>query len=352
VAALLLQANPTLTPAAVYDALENSAIDMGAAGFDNDSGFGLIQAGSALSAVATGLNLALSISDAPDPVVVGNNVTYTLTVKSRGFIDATGVTVTDTLPANLSLVSATPSQGSCNGSAPITCNLGGILNHASATITIVATASAIGAATNTATVAANEADFNPSNNTASQTTTVSPPPLVVGASSLPSAAAGLNYNASLQISGGAAPYHATVTAGALPLGLSLNQSTGVISGAPTKANNKKPPSFTIRVTDSASGSVSKQFSIVVYPALVSKTKSLKKGVIGKNYAATLKASGGKLPYTWSLVGGSLPSGLAESPAGTITGMPGAGAQGTHSLTFRLTDALGNFKDITLPLQIQ
>ncbi|HEY1270312.1 MAG TPA: putative Ig domain-containing protein [Candidatus Binatia bacterium] len=353
VAALLLQANPTLTPGAVYDALENSAIDMGTAGFDNNSGFGLIQADAALTTVATGLNLALTNSDAPDPVIVGNNVTYTLTVKSRGFIDATGVTLTDTLPANLSLVSATPSQGSaCSGTTTITCNLGSILNHASATVTIVATATAIGPATNTATVAANEDDFNPSNNTASQTTTVAPPPLAVGANSLPSSAAGLNYNTNLQITGGAAPYHATVISGALPAGLTLNASTGVISGVATKANNKKPLSFTIRVTDSASGSVSKQFSIVVYPALVSKTKSLKKGVIGKNYAATLKASGGKLPYTWSLVGGSLPSGLAESPAGTITGMPGAGAQGTHSLTFRLTDALGNFKDITLPLQIQ
>ncbi len=48
VAALLLDAKPNLAPNQVYEILEDTAIDMGAAGFDNDSGFGLIQADSAL----------------------------------------------------------------------------------------------------------------------------------------------------------------------------------------------------------------------------------------------------------------------------------------------------------------
>jgi len=351
VAALLLQANPSLTPANVYAALENTTIDMGTAGFDNDSGFGLVQADAALGFVATGLDLALTGTDAPDPVIVGSNVTYTLTVTNRGFIDATGVTVTDTLPGSLSLISATPSQGSCGGTSTITCNLGGILNLGSATITIVAATTTTGQATNTASVAANESDFNSSNNTASQTTTVKPPPLVIGANSLPDGGVGFSYSANLQISGGAGPYSAKVFAGVLPLGLSLS-SSGIISGTPTKANNKKPPSFTVRVTDSLGGSVTKQFSIVVYPALVNKTKSLKKGTVGKAYAVTLKASGGKLPYTWSLVGGSLPAGLLPDSLGTISGMPGGASPATYNPVFRVTDALGNFDDVPLSLVIQ
>ena len=51
VAALLLQSKPTATPAKIYTSLERSAIDMGTSGFDNDSGFGLIQADKAVSAV-------------------------------------------------------------------------------------------------------------------------------------------------------------------------------------------------------------------------------------------------------------------------------------------------------------
>jgi hypothetical protein len=50
VAALLLQAKSALTPVKLYRSLENTAIDMGAPGFDNDTGFGFIQADKALVA--------------------------------------------------------------------------------------------------------------------------------------------------------------------------------------------------------------------------------------------------------------------------------------------------------------
>jgi hypothetical protein len=51
VAALLLEAVPTLTPNSVYSALESTAIDMGSPGFDNDSGFGFIQADLAVASI-------------------------------------------------------------------------------------------------------------------------------------------------------------------------------------------------------------------------------------------------------------------------------------------------------------
>ncbi len=51
VAALLLQAMPSLTPTDVRNVLEATAQDIGPAGFDNNSGFGLIQAGAALNAL-------------------------------------------------------------------------------------------------------------------------------------------------------------------------------------------------------------------------------------------------------------------------------------------------------------
>ena len=51
VAALMLEANPLLTPAEIYAALQSTAIDMGVAGFDEDSGFGLVDAAAALAAI-------------------------------------------------------------------------------------------------------------------------------------------------------------------------------------------------------------------------------------------------------------------------------------------------------------
>ena len=61
---------------------------------------------------------------------------------------------------------------------------------------------------------------------------------------------------------------------------------------------------------------------VLYAPLAVTTTSLTNGVVNVAYTATLTASGGTLPYTWSLAGGSLPEGLTLNPAsGAITGMP-------------------------------
>ena len=98
----------------------------------------------------------------------GGSITYSIAVHNGGPADATNVTVSDTLPAGETLVSATPSQGSC-GPPPVTCNLGSIPNGGSATITIVAnvTASCGSTLTNTATVKGDQPDTDTSNNSSS-----------------------------------------------------------------------------------------------------------------------------------------------------------------------------------------
>src|SRR3989442_15157227 len=72
-------------------------------------------------------DLVLSGTLAPDPVQVGAQLTYTLSVQNKGPQPASAVTLSDTLPANTSLVSATASQGSCTPSAgTVSCALGGL----------------------------------------------------------------------------------------------------------------------------------------------------------------------------------------------------------------------------------
>ena len=128
---------------------------------------------SADTVVACPADLSIAKTAAPDPVTAGNELAYTLTVTNNGPAGATGVIVTDTLPAGVTLVSATPSQGTCGGA--VTCALGNLASGSSVTITIIATvdpALAGGVITNTASVTGTETDPDPANNTASAETRV------------------------------------------------------------------------------------------------------------------------------------------------------------------------------------
>lgn len=120
-------------------------------------------------------DVSVSATAAPDPATTGSNLTYTITVSNAGPSPATNVTLTDTLPAGATLVSATASQGSCTGSGPVTCALGDIASGASATATLVITPTQTGQASLAISVAAAELDPNTGNNTATVTTTVNAP---------------------------------------------------------------------------------------------------------------------------------------------------------------------------------
>jgi choice-of-anchor B domain-containing protein len=117
-------------------------------------------------------DLAVTVTDAPDPVVVGQNVTYTFTVRNQGNTWSSNTTLTNALPASMSYVSATPSQGACTGTTTVVCNLGTLDNGDLATVVIVARADAPGTVTNTGVGSADETDTRLADNTATAQTTV------------------------------------------------------------------------------------------------------------------------------------------------------------------------------------
>ena len=80
-------------------------------------------------------DLKATVVDAPDPVTVGQNVTYTFTVRDQGPTYSSNTTLTDVLPATMTYVSATPSQGTCTGTTTVVCNLGRVDHDATATVT-------------------------------------------------------------------------------------------------------------------------------------------------------------------------------------------------------------------------
>ena len=89
---------------------------------------------------------------------------------------------------------------------------------------------------------------------------IAPAPLTITTTSLPAGHLNKPYSATIQATGGVSPYRWTTTSGTLPPGLTLDPSTGTISGDPSSTGSF---SFTVTVTDSSATATSKAFSIKI-----------------------------------------------------------------------------------------
>lgn len=151
-------------------------------------------------------------------------------------------------------------------------------------------------------------------------------------SSLNATTVGATYSASPAATGGTGSRTWTVASGALPAGVSLNASTGALTGTPSSAGTA---SFTLQVADTNSITASQALSIVVNAAPAITTASLADGTIGAAYSRTLAATGGTGALTWTVSSGALPTGLTLSTAGVLSGTPTTA--GTATFTVRAAD---------------
>ncbi len=126
-------------------------------------------------------DLAITLTDAPDPVDEDATLTYTATVTNLGPSDAGAATVTHTLPAGVTFVSATGTGWTCNQLAGVvTCTRASVPVGSAPAITVVVTAPGIGGTINSsATASTTTTDPVAGNNTAAastQVTNVNDPP--------------------------------------------------------------------------------------------------------------------------------------------------------------------------------
>lgn len=120
-------------------------------------------------------DLAVTTTNTPAPLNLGDKVTYNLAVTNNSPTKATGVKLTNSLPSGLKEILITPSKGSVlEGNEVFTANLGELNSGETAMIAINATSIAAGDLINTASITSNETDSNSSNNFITQTLTVNP----------------------------------------------------------------------------------------------------------------------------------------------------------------------------------
>ncbi len=161
------------------------------------------------------------------------------------------------------------------------------------------------------------------------------PPITLNPANLPDGAVGTPYKQTITATGGQRPYDFSIISGAAPAGLSL-ASNGGISGTPTTAGTY---TFTVRARDTnlCIGFRIYTIDVVSCPAITFVPPGILTGRIGLAYSWGFHATGGQAPYTYAIVSGSLPPGLALSP-GTISGTPTTA--GSYTFTIRATDANG------------
>jgi hypothetical protein len=163
--------------------------------------------------------------------------------------------------------------------------------------------------------------------------------LSITTTSLADATAGqTGYSQTLMGTGGTEPYTWSISVGSLPKGLSLNPTTGVISG--NLSSSAVTETFTVHLSDSTGGSTTKQLTITVSSKPVI-TCGHSYGAQGGHYFSfQVTAWGGGNP-TFG-ISGPLPKGLSfDAQTGILSGTPAGGTGGTYGFTFTASNSWGS-----------
>jgi uncharacterized repeat protein (TIGR01451 family) len=184
----------------------------------------------------------LGMVAAPNPVVVGNTMTFTILATNQGPASASGVTITNPIPANAAFVSATSSQGSCsNTGGAVVCSLGTLANGGAASMSVTLRTTQPGTLVNSATISANQPDHALANNAATYNATVILPTVSIGNAIVTKGGTGTTTNAvfTLQLNSASSLtakvdyLTADVTANA---GLDYSTTNGTVTFAPGQTN--------------------------------------------------------------------------------------------------------------------
>jgi hypothetical protein len=152
----------------------------------------------------------------------------------------------------------------------------------------------------------------------------------------PAGVAGTAYSFTFTASGFPAPTFSIT--GALPSGLSLDSTTGVLSGTPA-ADSGGTYSLVVTASNSV-GSASQNLVLTVNEAPAFTGSPPPDATVGDSYSYQFQA-GGVPGATYSFTAGSLPSGLTMDNSGLVSGTPAAGTGGIYPLTVQASNLVGS-----------
>jgi uncharacterized repeat protein (TIGR01451 family) len=270
-----------------------------------------------LNVVLPNNDLVIGITGSPASVVVNSNVTYVISVTNAGPSSATGVTVTNILPAGLAVLSVSPSSGTyTTNNGTIICKLGNLTTNGTASITVVAEATALGTVTNTVSVGGNEIEDNPLNNVASVATTISSPSadLAISASLSPNPVVmGGEVTYVVTVSNlGPATATSVIVTNPIPAGFRLvsttasggvTTNTGVLTFSLGNLGSGSSTTFTLVAIESVPGTNFVAFgasSGVLDPLKGNNVNTVKSIVLPLSLG--IKLSGGSLTFSWPAYG--------------------------------------------------
>lgn len=155
---------------------------------------------------------------------------------------------------------------------------------------------------------------------------------------IPNAMLNQSYTTTLTPQGGQAPYAYALVSGSLPTGITLNTSTGVLSGSSVEIGTFR---FAVTVRDQNNVLVHYQYALGVQVGILTITGDAPDVITDTPFDFTYAITGGTAPYTVTLAQGTLPVGLTlVSASGRLYGTVSALAVGQYAWTVRVTDRQG------------
>jgi FtsP/CotA-like multicopper oxidase with cupredoxin domain len=294
-------------------------------------------------ALPSGLGFSAAGVISGTPTLTGTS-TFTVKVTAGNGTSATlQLSITDTAPVSITTASLpgavtgvaySQTLTAAGGSAPLTWSISAGTLPTGMTLSAAGVISGTATVTGTSSFTVKVAAGNGTSATLPLSITVTAPVSITTAS-LPGAITGSAYSQTLTSAGGSAPFTWSISAGALPAGLTLS-AAGVINGTPTVTGTS---TFTVKVTAGNGTSATLQLTITVTAPFSITTTSLPGGTLGTAYSQKLGATGAPTPYTWSVSAGALPTGLTLKTGGTISGTPTA--TGTFTFTVQVVAANGS-----------